>query len=167
MDFDVVAARQEMARAEAAARRNFALLARIREYLRTQQTDDNTPLSLERAVCHPLLGGILRRDARGDVPGPSFTVASLRRAAKAGELETFWHGRFQFVTPAALKAWIHRGNTGSLQRNPKPGPIDYQPPAQRTRYEKSLEEAAMDRVADAFAAVDQMVARNKTKKRAR
>jgi hypothetical protein len=168
MDQEVIAAMREVERAEAAAKRNFRVLGRIREYLRRQQTDDNTPISLERAVCHPILGGILRIDPKADVRGPSFTKNSLRLAAEKGDLDTFWNGRFQYVTPAALRAWVTRQGTGKTKVK-SPPPIDYRPPAQQTRYEKTLEEAAMDRAADAFASLDVMIARkkNKTKKKGR
>jgi hypothetical protein len=127
-------------------------LAHMREYLRRQQTDEHTALSLERAICHPLLGGILRRDARGDVPGPSFTTNSLRLAAKKGDLETLWHGRLQFVTPAALKAWLTRKPDGSAAPVPV---VPNTPPsissAVPTLYEKRQGSAS---VAMALAALD-------------
>jgi hypothetical protein len=87
MDQEIIAAVREVDRAEAAAKQYFDLMWRIRDHLRTQQTQDDTPIPLARAVCHPILGGILRRDPSGDVPGPSFTENSLRLAISKGHLE--------------------------------------------------------------------------------
>ncbi|MGI0523960.1 hypothetical protein [Rhizobium giardinii] len=151
MDYDAIAARRELERAHAAAQKNFAMLARIREYLRTQQTDDNTPLSLDRAVCHPLLGGILRRDERGDVPGPSFTKNSLRLAAKKGDLETFWNGRCQYVTPAALRAWVTRKPDAAAATPVDPPRPPSLSPAALTLHEKRQGNAS---VSLALAALD-------------
>lgn len=141
MDFDANALRREMERSEAVAKKNFAMMGRIVEYLRTQQTDDLTPISLKRAVCHPLLGGILRRDPSCDVPGPSFTENSLRLAISKGHLECTWVSGKQYVTPAALRTWLATTND---QR--KPGNttvVSYRPPAERDRLRQQQGKASV------------------------
>ncbi|WP_154664980.1 hypothetical protein [Allorhizobium undicola] len=100
----------------AATRRALEMMDQIRESLRLQQTEDDTPIPLARAVCHPILGGILRRDPSGDVPGPSFTENSLRLAISKGHLECTWVAGKQYVTPAALRAWLA---TTDDQRKPE------------------------------------------------
>jgi hypothetical protein len=94
----------------------------MRGHFQFQQTEDDTPLSLERAVCHPLLGGTLCVDPVADVPGPSFTVASLRRAILKGDLKCVHHGRLHFVTTAQLRAWITREPDGSITPISPPRP---------------------------------------------
>lgn len=108
MDPEVTAATREVERAEAASKKYFNMLWQIADRLKGQPTEDDTPLPLERAVCHPILGGRLRADPAGDIPGPAFTVASLRRAIIKGDLKCVNHGRLQFITPAQLRAWINR-----------------------------------------------------------
>ncbi len=122
MDRDMQEAQRLYQKSIASYQRGSQMLARIREHLRRQQTDDDTPLSLERAVCHPILGGTLCVDPTADVPGPSFTVASLRRAILKGDLQCVHHGRLQFVTPAQLRAWVTRGSDGSIPRVSPPRP---------------------------------------------
>ncbi|MBY3594267.1 hypothetical protein HJA87_31185 [Rhizobium bangladeshense] len=106
MDQEIIAAVREVERAEAAAKQYFDMLWRIRDHLRIQQTEDDTPIPLARAVCHPILGGILRRDPRADVPGPAFTKASLELAIRKGTLQAVWKNNKLHVTPAALRAWV-------------------------------------------------------------
>jgi hypothetical protein len=148
----------------ARSRRVRANIEKAREALQLYRPGDNTPLTFKRAICHPLLGGVLRKDENKDVPGPSFTVNSLRRAADKSELPTFWHGTNQFVTPAGIQQWLAKSTSGRK----KPAPLannDYVPPAQRTRYEKTLDDQAMDRVNDAFASIDAMLSKQKSKKK--
>ncbi|TAW15095.1 hypothetical protein ELI25_04140 [Rhizobium ruizarguesonis] len=106
----------------AATRRALEIMDQMRGHFQFQQTEDDTPLSLERAVCHPLLGGTLCIDPAADVPGPSFTVASLRRAILKGDLKCVHHGRLHFVTTGQLRAWITRETDGSTTLVSPPRP---------------------------------------------
>ena len=159
MDPEVTAAMREVERAEAAAKKYFNMLWQLADRLKGQPTEDDTPLPLERAVCHPILGGRLRADPAGDVPGPAFTVPSLRRAILKGDLKCVNHGRLQFVTPAQLRAWINRKPDAlSVPVAPStPPPLS---PAAQTLYEKrqgnasvSLAMAALDSVKPSAPAV--------------
>lgn len=135
----------------AATRRALAMMDQMRGHFQFQQTEDDTPLSLERAVCHPLLGGTLCIDPAADVPGPSFTVASLRRAILKGDLKCVHHGRLQFVTGAQLRAWITREPDGSILRVAPPRPPAPPTLSSATLHEKREGSAS---VALALAALD-------------
>lgn len=107
-------------------------LAFLRERFKRVPVNDHTPVPIKRAHCHPVLGGVLYKDAKMDVPGPNFSVSSLRRAAKCGELETMWTGGNQLVTGAALRAWIDK----CTQRQPSskpPRPLNPEVRASRDR----------------------------------
>lgn len=151
MDRDMQEAKRLCQESIASYQRGTQMLARIREHLRRQQTDDDTPLSLERAVCHPLLGGTLCVDPAADVPGPSFTVSSLRRAILKGDLKCVNHGRLQFVTPAQLRAWITREPDDRVLRAAPPRPPAPLTYAAQTLHEKRQGSAS---VSLALAALD-------------
>lgn len=105
MDFDVVAARQEMARAEAAARRNFALLARIRDHLCYRKPDERAALTLNEALCLPVLGGVMRTNGN-HTPSSSFKKSALELAIRKGRLKaTMVNGKLR-VTPEAVRTWV-------------------------------------------------------------
>ncbi|TAY50974.1 hypothetical protein [Rhizobium leguminosarum] len=87
---------------------------------------------IRRAICHPLLGGILRKDAQRDVSGPNFTLNSLRLAISKGHLVCIWKAEKQYVTPAALRDWL--GLSEGERRTSRV--IQYQPSAAKTNYEK-------------------------------
>ncbi|MGO6676394.1 hypothetical protein [Rhizobium leguminosarum] len=87
---------------------------------------------IRRAICHPLLGGILRKDPQRDVPGPNFPLNSLRLAISKGHLVCIWKAEKQYVTPAALRDWL--GLSEGERRTSRV--IQYQPPATKTNYEK-------------------------------
>lgn len=135
----------------AATRCALAMMDEMRGHFQLQQTEDDTPLSLERAVCHPLLGGTLCIDPGADVPGPSFTVASLRRAILKGDLQCVHHGRLQFVTPAQLRAWINREPDARMGHVSPPKPVAPPSLSSVTLYEKREGSAS---VALALAALD-------------
>lgn len=144
------------ARALQAGARMRAMIEACREYIRDFHPSDITPIPLARAVCHPILGGKLRANPANDVPGPTFTVNSLRRAAGKGELETVWNGSNQYVTPLQLRAWVTRSATGRAKVTPPS--ISYMPPEQRTLYEKQRGSAS---VATASAKLAEMRAERK------
>ena len=164
MDLEMQEALRSAAEFKARMNRLNVGLASLREHFKRVPVNDHTPVPIKRAHCHPVLGGVLYKDAKMDVPGPNFGVSSLRRAAKCGELETMWTGGNQLVTGAALRTWIAGQSTMKDKKSAVPT-NDYVPPRQRTLHEKSLEDAAMDRAANAFAAIDKMMMKSKSQKK--
>lgn len=162
MDKNVNAARQEVERAEIAAKKYFDMLWQVADRLKTQPTEDHTPLPLERAVCHPILGGRLRANSTGDIPGPAFTVASLRRAILKGDLKCVNHGRLQFVTPAQLRAWINRKPDSSTAPTPSSTSL-----ASQTLYEKQQGSASVSLAVAALDSIGTTPAQVSKKKRGR
>lgn len=159
MDQQVIAAAREVDRAEAAAKKYFDLMWRIRDHLRTQQTDDDTPIPLARAVCHPILGGILRRDPSADVPGPAFTKASLELAIRKGTLQAIWKNNKLHVTPDALRTWV----TTSEKEQSKPSlKVVYENPDIKSNREKQQAVASQIALQQQLAALK--AARKKGKK---
>ncbi|MBX5160437.1 hypothetical protein HJB89_25465 [Rhizobium sp. NZLR8] len=125
----------------ARSKRVRANIEKAREALRIYLPGEHVELPFRRAVCHPLLGGILRKDEAHDIPGPSFTVNSLRRAADKGELQTSWHGSNQFTSAASLRDWIAMRQGA---RPEKAKVVQYLSPKAKTLDEKRQAKASVE-----------------------
>lgn len=144
----------------ARSKRVRANIEAAREAIRVLLPGDDVELPFRRAICHPLLGGILRKEEAHDVPGPSFTVNSLRRAAKKGELRTSWNGDNQFTCAASLRDWVAL-RQGECPEKAKV--VTYRPPAAQTNYEKQKGAASISNASAKLIALNEMLAKKKKK----
>jgi hypothetical protein len=144
----------------ARSRRVRANIERAREALRIYLPGDEVELPFRRAICHPLLGGILRKNEEHDISGPSFTVNSLRRAADKGELQTSWHGANQFTCGASLREWI-ANRQGA--RPEKAKVVQYLSPKAKTLNQKREGKASVDNATAKLISMKAALAKKKGK----
>lgn len=156
---DIEATVHAVAAVVARSRRVRANIEKAIEAVKVYLPGDDVELTFARAICHPLLGGILRKEEKDDLPGPSFTINSLRRAAKKGELRTSWNGDNRFTTGASLRDWVA---LRAGERTPAKASVrTYKAPGAKTRFEKQKGAASISNASAKLIALNEMLAKKK------